>query len=92
MIYKVGVVEAFKKMISILIPSVLIILLNVKAGRLLFKYPFIGVISILPTTILIYRASLPLINGIHSWIDLKSENIVNSETVVETEVISKEDV
>ena len=90
-VYRVGWREALKKILSILIPSALIILLNVKAGRILFKSPIVGIISILPTAIFIYRGSLPLVAGINSWIDRKAEDFVESQDVVDAEVISKED-
>ena len=90
-IYRVGWREAIKKILSILIPSALIILFNVKAGRLLFRSPIIGIISILPTAIFIYRGSLPLVAGINSWIDRKSNDFVESQDIVDAEVISKED-
>ena len=91
-IYRVGWLEAIKKILSILIPSALIILVNVKAGRLLFKSPIVGIISILPTAIFIYRGSLPLVDRINCWIDNISKNYVESQKVVDVEVVSKEDV
>ena len=91
-IYLVGWKEALKKILSILIPSALIILFNMKAGRLLFRSPVVGIISILPTAIFIYRGSLPLVAGINSWIDSKANNVAESQDVVDAEVISKEDV
>ena len=90
-IYRVGWVEALKTIISVLIPSILIILVNVKAGRLIFKSPILGVISVLPTTLLIYRGSQPLVGVIHSWIDSYIIDSANSAEVVDAEVISKED-
>ena len=90
-VYHVGWQEALKKIISVLIPSVLIILFNIKAGRLLFKSPVFGLISILPTTIFIYRGSLPLVDGINNWIDRKASIFVDTQDVVDAEVISKED-
>ena len=90
-IYRVGWPEALKKILSVLIPSALIILFNVKAGRLLFRSPLVGVISILPTAIFIYRGSLPLVDAINSWIERKANDFVESQDVVDAEVISKED-
>ena len=90
-IYRVGWQEALKKILSVLIPTALIILFNVKAGRLLFRSPVVGIISILPTAIFIYRGSLPLVAGINNWIDRKVNDFVESQNVVDTEVISKED-
>ena len=90
-IHRVGWKEALKKILTVLIPSALIILFNVKAGRLLFRSPIFGIISILPTAIFIYRGSLPLVTGINSWIDRKTNEVVESQNVVDAEVISKED-
>ena len=90
-IYRVGWTEALKKILSILIPSILIILFNVKAGRLLFKNPAVGIISILPTALFIYRGSQPLVLGINNWIDRKRNEFVDSREVVDAEVVSEED-
>ena len=90
-IYKVGWIEALKTILSIIIPSVLIILFNIKAGRLIFKNPAVGIISVLPTAIFIYRGSLPLVLAINSWIDRKRNQFVESQEVVDTEVISEEE-
>ena len=90
-IYRVGWTEALKTILSVLIPSILIILFNVKAGRLIFKNPAVGIISVLPTAFFIYRGSKPLVFGINSWIDRKRNEFVNSKDVVEAEVISKEE-
>ena len=90
-IYRVGWTEAIKTILSILIPSLLIILFNVKAGRLIFKNPTVGIISVLPTAVFIYRGSKPLVYGLNSWIDRKRNEFVDSQEVVEAEVISKEE-
>ena len=90
-VYRVGWTEALKTIISVLIPSVLIILFNIKAGRLIFKSPAVGIISVLPTAILIYRGSKPLVLTINSWIDRKRNEFVDSTEVVDAEVVSKED-
>ena len=90
-IYRVGWQDALKKMLSVLIPSALIILFNMKAGKLLFRSPVVGIISILPTAIFIYRGSLPLVDGINSWIDRKATDFVESQETIDAEVISKED-
>ena len=89
--YRVGWSEALKTILSILIPSLLIILFNVKAGRLIFKNPTVGIISVLPTAIFIYRGSKPLVFGINSWIDRKRNEFVDSKEVVDAEVVSKEE-
>jgi len=91
-IYHVGWTDALKTVFSVLIPSILIILFNIKAGRLLFKSPIIGVISILPTAIFIYRGSKPIVNGMNNWIDRKRNEFAESHKVVDAEVISKEEI
>ena len=90
-IYRVGWLAGLKAILAVLIPSILIILFNVKAGRLIFKNPVVGIISVLPTAVLIYRGSQPLVNGINNWIDRNSNDFADMQDVVETEVISKED-
>ena len=90
-VYSVGWTEALKTILSVLIPSLLIILFNVKAGRLIFKNPAVGIISVLPTAFFIYRGSKPLVFGINSWIDRKRNEFVDSQDVVDAEVISKEE-
>ena len=90
-IYRVGWTEALKTILSVLIPSILIILFNVKAGRLIFKNPAVGIISVLPTAFFIYRGSKPLVFGINSWIDRKRNEFIDSKDVVDAEVISKEE-
>ncbi len=89
-VYRVGWTEALKTIFSVLIPSILIILFNVKAGRLIFKNPAVGIISVLPTAFFIYRGSKPLVYGINSWLDRKRNEFVDSQEIVDTEVISKE--
>tara|TARA_B100000965_G_C19304128_1_gene631476 strand:- start:190 stop:513 length:324 start_codon:yes stop_codon:yes gene_type:complete len=91
-VYRVGWSEALKTIVSILIPSILIILFNVKAGRLIFKNPAIGIVSVLPTAIFIYRGSKPIVFGINSWIDQRTNSFVDKQNVVDAEVISKEEV
>ena len=90
-VYRVGWTEALKTILSILIPSILIILFNVKAGRLIFKNPAVGIISVLPTAFFIYRGSRPLVFGINNWIDKKRNDFVDSQDIVDAEVISKEE-
>ena len=90
-VYRVGWTEALKTILSIIIPSLLIILFNVKAGRIIFKNPAIGIISVLPTAIFIYRGSKPLVLGINNWIDKKRNEFVDSKEVVDAEVVSKEE-
>ena len=90
-IYRVGWTEALKTVVSVLIPSVLIILFNVKAGRIIFKNPVVGIVSVLPTAIFIYRGSKPLVFGLNNWIDRKSNEFVDAKEVVEAEVVSSEE-
>ena len=90
-VYRVGWTEALKTIISVLIPSILIILFNVKAGRLIFKNPTVGIISILPTAIFIYRATRPLVFSLNNWLDRKRNEFVDSQEVVEAEVVSEEE-
>tara|TARA_Y100001968_G_scaffold74885_1_gene66274 strand:+ start:1214 stop:1537 length:324 start_codon:yes stop_codon:yes gene_type:complete len=90
-VYRVGWTEAIKTILSVVIPSILIILFNVKAGRLIFKNPALGIISVLPTAFFIYRGSKPLVLGVNSWIDRKTNEFVDSKDVVDAEVISKEE-
>ncbi len=90
-VYRVGWSEALKTILSILIPSLLIILFNIKAGRLIFKNPAVGIISVLPTAFVIYRGSKPLVFGITNWIDRKSNEYVDTQDIVDAEVISKKE-
>ena len=90
-ISRVGWSEALKTILSILIPSALIIFFNLKAGRMLFRQPIVGIISVLPTTVFIFKLSQPLVFRINSWIDKTKSDFVDSSDVVEAEVISKED-
>tara|TARA_Y100000589_G_C27047745_1_gene585924 strand:+ start:489 stop:809 length:321 start_codon:yes stop_codon:yes gene_type:complete len=85
--YKVGWVESFKTVISVIVPSFLIILFNLKAGRLLFKSPIIGIVSALPTAIFIYRGSIPLVKIINNWIDSKTHNTDKYSDVIDTDSI-----
>ena len=90
-VYRVGWTEALKTIISVLIPSLLIILFNIKAGRLIFINPSVGIISVLSTAIFIFQGSKPLVFGINSWIDRKTNEFVDSKEVVDAEVVSKEE-
>ena len=90
-VYRVGWTEALKTILSILIPSILIIIFNIKAGRLIFKSPALGIISLIPTAFFIYRGSKPIVFKINSWIDHQRNEVVDSNGVVEAEVISKEE-
>ena len=90
-IYRVGWIEALKTLIKVSVPSVLIILFNIKAGRLLFKTPLVGLLSALPTSIFIYRGSLPLVAWIINWIDTKRGIYQESQEVIDTDSIPLED-
>ena len=90
-IYRVGWIEALKTLIKVLVPSFLIILFNIKAGRLLFKTPLVGLLSALPTSIFIYRGSLPLVAWIINWIDTKRGIYEESQEVIDTDSIPLED-
>ncbi len=90
-VYKVGWTEALKTIFSVLIPSILIVIFNIKAGRLIFKNPVVGIISVLPTAFFIYQWSKPLVFGLNSWIDRRRNAYVDSKDVVEAEVISNEE-
>ena len=89
---RVGWLNAVQRMLSILLPSLLIILFTVRAGHLIFRSPLVGLISILLTTFLIYHGSKPLVNAINSWLESKTNGCVDLKDVVEVEVVSKEDV
>ena len=82
-IYRTGLRQTLKLVISVLVPSLLIILFNIKAGRLIFKSPIIGIISILPTSIFIYNGSKPLVSKIINWIDRDQNNISNQDDFIE---------
>jgi len=91
-IFHVGWSEAIKTILSVLIPSLLIILFNACLGRILFRNPVVGIITALPTSFFIYKRSQTLVSIISRWIGMKGINIVESQVeIVETEVISKED-
>ena len=90
-VYKVGWLAALKTVISIIVPSFLIILFNAKAGRLLFKSPVIGIVSALPTSIFIFRGSKPLVTLINNWIEIKFNFIDSQKEVIDTESYPVED-
>ena len=88
--YRVGWLEALKTVIKVLIPSVFIILFNIKGGRLIFKSPIFGLLSVLPTSIFFYRVSLPLVSLINNWIENKRSKDYDSE-VIETDSVAIDD-
>tara|TARA_B100000212_G_C27131164_1_gene429203 strand:- start:17 stop:337 length:321 start_codon:yes stop_codon:yes gene_type:complete len=87
-IYKVGWLIALKTAISVIIPSFLIILFNIKAGRLLYKSPILGIISALPTSIFIYRGSKPIVFLVNNWIDSKANYVEIQKDIIDTESVS----
>ena len=90
-IYKVGWLAALKTIISIIVPSFLIIIFNIKAGRLLFKSPIIGILSALPTSVFIFRGSKPIVNLINNWLENTKNSKGNNEDVIDTESMPVED-
>ncbi len=88
--YRVGWLEALKTVIKVLVPSAFIILFNIKGGRLLFKSPVFGLLSVLPTSIFIYRGSLPLVSFINNWIENKRRKDYYTE-VIETDSVAVDD-
>ena len=88
--YRVGWLEALKTVVKVIVPSALIILFNIKAGRLLFKSPLIGLLSALPTSIFIFRGSLPLVSYINNWIEKKINKYDDSE-VIDTDSVPIDD-
>ena len=88
--YRVGWLEALKTVIKVIVPSALIILFNIKAGRLLFKIPLVGFLSALPTSIFIFRGSLPLVSYINNWIENKINKYDDSE-VIDTDSVPLDD-
>ena len=89
-IYRVGWLEAIKTVIKVLVPSIFIILFNIKGGRLLFKNPVFGFFSVLPTSIFIYRGSLPLVSFINNWIENKRRKDYFTQ-VIETDSVAVDD-
>ena len=88
--YRIGWLEALKTVVKVIVPSVLIILFNIKAGRLLFKSPVVGLLSALPTSIFIFRGSLPLVSYINNWIENKINKYDDSE-VIDTDSVPLDD-
>ena len=76
--------------IKVIVPSLLIVLFNIKAGRLLFKSPVVGLLSALPTSIFIFRGSLPLVSYINNWIENKINKYDDSE-VIDTDSVPVDD-
>ena len=89
--YRVGWIEALKTIIKVIVPSILIILFNIKAGKLLIRNPLVGLLSALPTSIFIYRGSLPFVASINNWIDTKGSKYEESKDVIDTDSIPLDD-
>ena len=89
--YRVGWLETLKTVVKVIVPSALIILFNIKAGRLLFRNPLVGLLSALPTSIFIYRGSLPFVASINNWIDAKRSKYEESKDVIDTDSIPLDD-
>ncbi len=90
--YRFGWVNSLKTVVNVLLPSVFIILFNLQAGKILFRNPVVGIVSILPTAIFIFRSTQPLVFKINDWIDRQSDTNIDSQDVVDAEVISKEEI
>ena len=90
-VYRFGWLETLKKIVTILVPSFLIILFNIKTGRLLFKTPTVGILSVVPTSIFIFRFSQPIVSIILRWIENKGEETRNKENVIDTDSIPLDD-
>tara|TARA_B100000900_G_C20218050_1_gene568663 strand:+ start:260 stop:592 length:333 start_codon:yes stop_codon:yes gene_type:complete len=90
-IYRSGWLQTLKLVVSVIVPSFLIILFNLKAGRLIFKSPIVGIFSILPTSIFIFRGSQPLVSFILNFIERNENNISNKSDFIETEAFTVED-
>ena len=88
--YRVGWLEALKTVVKVIVPSALIILFNIKAGRLLFKSPVVGLLSALPTSIFIFRGSTHLVSFINNWIENKINKYDDSE-VIDTDSVPLDD-
>ena len=90
LIYRFGFYKYLKSIVSVVVPSVFIILFNIKAGRMLFRNPLVGIISFLPTAIFVFKLSQPLVDAINNFIDKIKHNHLEMEDLVDVEVISKE--
>ncbi len=88
--YRVGWLEALKTVVKVMVPSIIIVLFNIKAGRLLFKSPLVGLLSAFPTSIFIFRGSLPLVSYINNWIEKKINKYDDSE-VIDTDSVPLDD-
>tara|TARA_B100001029_G_C14835741_1_gene325525 strand:- start:70 stop:390 length:321 start_codon:yes stop_codon:yes gene_type:complete len=90
-IYRLGWLETLKLFISIIVPSFFIILFNLKTGKFIFKNPIIGITSILPTSIFIFRLSQPLVRRIINIFENNKNDPQNLNDVIETDSIPVDD-
>ena len=88
--YRVGWLEALKTVVKVIVPSAFILLFNIKAGRLLFKSPLVGLLSALPSSIFFFRGALPLVSYINNWIENKINKYDDSE-VIDTDSVPLDD-
>ena len=86
-VYRVGWLISLKTVVSVIIPSLLIILFNIKAGRIIYRNPVLGIMSVLPTSIFIYRGSIPIVSFINNWIETKISRIEYQKDVIDTDSI-----
>ncbi len=86
-VYRVGWLISLKTVVSIIVPSLLIILFNIKAGRIIYRNPVLGIISALPTSIFIYRGSIPIVSFINNWIETKVSRIEYEKDVIDADSI-----
>ena len=86
-INRVGWLISLKTVVSVIVPSFLIILFNIKAGRLIYRSPVLGIISALPTSIFIYRGSKPIVSFINNWIETKVSRIEYEKDVIDADSI-----
>ncbi len=84
--------DLIKKFITIAIPSALILLFSIITGKYIYRSPVIAFSILLPTSILVYKSTGILMSKVNTWIDHEFSTDNQSYEVVDTEVISKEDV
>ena len=88
--YRVGWLEALKTVVKVIVPSALIILFNIKAGRLLFKKSCSRIIKRFAYLYFYFRGSLPLVSYINNWIENKINKHDDSE-VIDTDSVPLDD-
>jgi len=84
-LYRVGWIITLKTIVSVVVPSFLIILFNLKTGKLLFRNPYLGIITVLPTAIFIFNGSKPLVKFIHQFIDKSSGGVDDPKDFIDIE-------